>query len=315
MADLLDDQADHLGRRDAAVRGGRVRAHRPGQRVHPGLRRRCGCTPAARTRGRSPVPATEPVRIWHLLTHTSGLTYGFHRVHPVDALYRAGGFEWGAPPGMDLAEACDRWAGFPLLFQPGTEWNYSVVHRRARPRRRGGLRAAPRRVLRRARSRPLGMTDTAFWARPTTAPGWPRCTPPDRGGQARRLDALGQAVRKAPARAQRGRRPGLHRGRLRPVPADAADRQDSPAGELDGTRLLEPAHGRLHGPQPPAGRPGPGDVRPAAVRRVPVPRRRLRPRLRRRDRPGRRQGARAPPASCPGAARPAPRSGSTRRRS
>src|SRR5437016_10984238 len=33
------------------------------------------------------VPASEPVRIWHLLTHTSGLTYGFLRVHPVDALY------------------------------------------------------------------------------------------------------------------------------------------------------------------------------------------------------------------------------------
>ena len=28
------------------------------------------------------VPATEPVRIWHLLTHTAGLTYGFHRNHP-----------------------------------------------------------------------------------------------------------------------------------------------------------------------------------------------------------------------------------------
>src|ERR1700733_5131072 len=26
------------------------------------------------------VPAIEPVRIWHLLTHTAGLTYGFHRV-------------------------------------------------------------------------------------------------------------------------------------------------------------------------------------------------------------------------------------------
>ena len=49
------------------------------------------------------VPATEPVRIWHLLTHTSGLTYGFLRVHPVDALYRAAGFEWGTPAGMDLA--------------------------------------------------------------------------------------------------------------------------------------------------------------------------------------------------------------------
>ncbi|HXQ57242.1 MAG TPA: serine hydrolase domain-containing protein, partial [Actinomycetes bacterium] len=40
------------------------------------------------------VPATEPLRVWHLLTHTAGLTYGFHRVHPVDAMYRAAGFEW-----------------------------------------------------------------------------------------------------------------------------------------------------------------------------------------------------------------------------
>src|SRR6266487_4002470 len=73
------------------------------------------------------VPVTEPVRIWHLLTHTSGLTYGFLRVHPVDALYRAAGFEWGTPAGMDLAQACEAWAAFPLLFQPGTEWNYSVA--------------------------------------------------------------------------------------------------------------------------------------------------------------------------------------------
>src|SRR6476659_3766973 len=72
------------------------------------------------------VPAAEPVRIWHLLTHTSGLTYGFHRVHPVDAMYRAAGYEWGAPPGTDLAAACDQYASIPLLFQPGSEWNYSV---------------------------------------------------------------------------------------------------------------------------------------------------------------------------------------------
>jgi CubicO group peptidase (beta-lactamase class C family) len=45
------------------------------------------------------VPAVEAVRIWHLLTHTAGLTYGFHRVHPVDALYRAAGFEWLTAPG------------------------------------------------------------------------------------------------------------------------------------------------------------------------------------------------------------------------
>ena len=71
-------------------------------------------------------PATEPVRMWHLLTHTAGLTYGFHHVHPVDAMYRAAGYEWGSPPGKDLAQACDDWASLPLVFQPGTEWNYGV---------------------------------------------------------------------------------------------------------------------------------------------------------------------------------------------
>jgi CubicO group peptidase (beta-lactamase class C family) len=71
-------------------------------------------------------PATEPVRIWHLLTHTAGLTYGFHYVHPVDAMYRAAGYEWGAPSGKDLAQGCDDWAALPLVFQPGSEWNYGV---------------------------------------------------------------------------------------------------------------------------------------------------------------------------------------------
>lgn len=71
-------------------------------------------------------PLTEPVRMWHLLTHTSGLTYGFHHQHVTDALYRRAGFEWGAPPEMDLAAACDAWAALPLAFQPGTEWLYGV---------------------------------------------------------------------------------------------------------------------------------------------------------------------------------------------
>ena len=72
-------------------------------------------------------PAAEPMRIWHLLTHTAGLTYGFHHTHPVDALYRAAGFEWGPPEGLDLAACCEAWARLPLLFQPGAEWNYSVA--------------------------------------------------------------------------------------------------------------------------------------------------------------------------------------------
>src|SRR5690242_7530473 len=62
------------------------------------------------------VPATEPVRIWHLLTHTAGLTYGFMHANPVDECYRLAGFDLGPHAGMDLAERCDRFAGLPLLF-------------------------------------------------------------------------------------------------------------------------------------------------------------------------------------------------------
>ncbi len=73
------------------------------------------------------VPALRTPTVWHLLTHTAGLTYGFMRAHPVDAMYRAAGFEWGQPAGYDLADCCDAWASMPLLFQPGAEWNYSVA--------------------------------------------------------------------------------------------------------------------------------------------------------------------------------------------
>ncbi|MFC9251942.1 serine hydrolase domain-containing protein [Amycolatopsis thailandensis] len=72
-------------------------------------------------------PATEPIRLWHLLTHTAGLTYGFHRTHPVDSAYREAGFDWGTPPGLDLAGFSEAIARQPLLFQPGSEWNYSVA--------------------------------------------------------------------------------------------------------------------------------------------------------------------------------------------
>jgi CubicO group peptidase (beta-lactamase class C family) len=71
-------------------------------------------------------PVTEPMLMWHLLTHMSGLTYGWHHRHVTDQLYRKAGFEWGAPQGLDLADCCDRWARLPLVFQPGTEWNYGV---------------------------------------------------------------------------------------------------------------------------------------------------------------------------------------------
>jgi len=71
-------------------------------------------------------PQVEPIRVRHLLTHMSGLTYGFHHAHPVDAMYRAMGHELSTPPGADSAEVCRQWASVPLVFQPGSEWNYGV---------------------------------------------------------------------------------------------------------------------------------------------------------------------------------------------
>ena len=55
LAHLLHDQADHLGRRHDAVRGGRAAADRPGQQVHPVLRR-----PARLHRRLGPEPAHRP---------------------------------------------------------------------------------------------------------------------------------------------------------------------------------------------------------------------------------------------------------------
>jgi len=73
----------------------------------------------------STVPATEPVRMVHLLTHTAGLTYGFFHQHPVDAIYRDQGLDGSRP--RNLQDLADGLAGVPLLFQPGTEWAYSMA--------------------------------------------------------------------------------------------------------------------------------------------------------------------------------------------
>ena len=72
-------------------------------------------------------PAAEPIRIWHLLTHTAGLTYGFCHAHAVDEMYRSRGYEFGAPGSTDLEQACEAFARFPLVHQPGQAWNYGVA--------------------------------------------------------------------------------------------------------------------------------------------------------------------------------------------
>jgi CubicO group peptidase (beta-lactamase class C family) len=179
-------------------------------------------------------PATEPVRIWHLLTHTSGLTYGFHHSHPVDAMYRAAGFEWATPPGMDLAACCDAWAGFPLLFQPGTEWNYGVstdVLGRV-------VEVASGQALDdffgQHICRPLGMDETAFFVAEGDAERLAALYTPDPStGRATRLDLLGDLALKRPRALQGG-------GGLVSTAADyhRFTQMLLNEGELDGARVL-----------------------------------------------------------------------------
>jgi CubicO group peptidase (beta-lactamase class C family) len=72
------------------------------------------------------VPAERPITFRDLLTHTSGLTYGFMQATLVDALYRERGVDFQTSA-LSLAEVVETAAGLPLLAQPGAEWNYSIA--------------------------------------------------------------------------------------------------------------------------------------------------------------------------------------------
>ena len=179
------------------------------------------------------VPATEPMRIWHLLTHTAGLTYGFLRQHVVDEMYRVAGFDGGFPPGMDLAACCDAWASLPLLFEPGTAWNYSVatdVLGRI-------VEVASGRPLDRFFAErifePLGMYDTGFAVGPADSSRLAALYVADRTQRAVRNDALSEWPRTAPVACSGG-------GGLVSSARDyhAFAKMLLGGGQLDGVRLL-----------------------------------------------------------------------------
>lgn len=58
-----------------------------------------------------------------LLRHTSGLTYGLFGVTPVDQMYNKAGV---LKPTQTLQEMTSKLGEIPLLYQPGTRWNYSL---------------------------------------------------------------------------------------------------------------------------------------------------------------------------------------------
>ena len=68
-------------------------------------------------------PAEETMTMRHLLTHTTGLSYGFNPQDPVDQLYR----EVQPLGAKNLDEFVERLAQLPLKFEPGAQWHYSVA--------------------------------------------------------------------------------------------------------------------------------------------------------------------------------------------
>jgi CubicO group peptidase (beta-lactamase class C family) len=71
-------------------------------------------------------PPGSPIRMLDLLRHTAGLTYGFQERTPVDAAYRKARIDdFDADYTMD--SFIDTLAQFPLQFDPGAHWNYSMA--------------------------------------------------------------------------------------------------------------------------------------------------------------------------------------------
>src|SRR5207253_1499801 len=104
-----------------------------------------------------------PITIADLLTHTAGLTYGFFGNTPVDSIYRRANL---GNPRWTNAELSDSLARLPLLFSPGSAWNYSfaidVLGRVVEV-----VSGMPLdRYLESGIFRPLGMRNTGFRATP-----------------------------------------------------------------------------------------------------------------------------------------------------
>ena len=100
-------------------------------------------------------PPGRPILVRDLLSHTSGLTYGFFGDSPVDSMYNRALNALSTSVGNDedaavaLEKRVATIASLPLVDDPGARWIYIE---------------------------PLGMDDTGFMCLPTRWTVWRRCT-------------------------------------------------------------------------------------------------------------------------------------------
>ncbi|HTZ36477.1 MAG TPA: serine hydrolase domain-containing protein [Stellaceae bacterium] len=172
--------------------------------------------------------ATRTMTVQDLLRHTSGLTYAMFGDTPVQLLWREADLQ---SEGQSNEELVGKLARLPLLFEPGTTWEYSMstdVLGRVVETVAGSSLAE---VFAERICRPLGMADTAFWV------------PPDKAGRLAEPLADKTTGKRPPMRnVARDNRWHSGGGGLTSTAADYLRfcQMLLNGGELDGTRLVAP---------------------------------------------------------------------------
>lgn len=149
------------------------------------------------------VRPNRPMKIVDLVTHTSGLTYGFMSRTSVDAAYRklqVGDLQ--TPGGLD--EFIEQLSKLPLDFSPGEMWNYSVsidvmgyLVQKLSGQTFGEF-------LRTRLFEPLQMNDTAFHVSPDKVDRFASCYQPKPGGGLQLQDDAGASTYAVPPKLESG---------------------------------------------------------------------------------------------------------------
>jgi CubicO group peptidase (beta-lactamase class C family) len=148
-------------------------------------------------------PVARPMKVVDLVTHTSGLTYGFMNRTSVDRAYRHAHIaDFNAQGGLDMM--IEQLSTLPLEFSPGTAWNYSVSIDVVGylVQQLSGMSFGE--FLRTHLFEPLGMTDTAFWCPPREIGRFTSCYQPNEGGGLKLQDDAESSIYAAPPKLESG---------------------------------------------------------------------------------------------------------------
>ena len=106
------------------LEAGKLQLDDPIERYIPPLANRRVLRPGATTLADTE-PANSPITIRHLMCHSAGLSYGLF--DPGTLIFTAYNERKIGGPGMSLAAMMDALAELPLVFHPGTSFEYSVA--------------------------------------------------------------------------------------------------------------------------------------------------------------------------------------------